>query len=320
MGMLKNGYWTDKDEIISSGAYKRPQSGFLIKQKRGELIRLLSEDRLNSEKRFWLIASNSCPWSQRCLIVYHLLGLSNYLNTHIAFGERVEGYALNGGDSWQAAENFSAVHLHELYSSSDPSYTGRVTVPLLWDSHEKKIICNESSEIVEFFDELAISENLIQKFSLFPSHQRAELDQMNGELFSKLSNGVYRAGFAETQEAYEIAVKDVFGMLEELETRLSDSEFLLGSQLSICDINLFTTLVRFDCVYYILHRCSYKKLTDFEALWNYARRLYQLTAFKKTVDFTTIKSASYLNDTNNNPHGIIPVTDEAIWCRPACRK
>ncbi|MTI10243.1 glutathione S-transferase C-terminal domain-containing protein, partial [Curvivirga aplysinae] len=282
-------------------------------QNKDALIQSIAESNTQPEKRYWIIGSDSCPWSQRCLISYNLLELSDYFHIHIAHGERIEGYALDDGKICNFNANFSAVHLHQLYSQTHPNYTGRVTVPVLWDNAEQKILCNESSEIVKFLDDFSKELKKFPKFSLFPADRLDDIQCLNTDIHNKLSTGVYRAGFSQSQEAYEDAVKDVFETMQILDDRLSYHEYLFGSSICVSDINLFSTLIRFDLVYHILHRCSLKRLTDFPNLWGYAKRLYQLTAFQKTVNFDVIKHASYQNDTANNPFGIIPMTNEAIW-------
>lgn len=313
MGMLINGNWSSNDTYITDGTYNRPKSSFTVVENAKELIQSLIQNDNSDTSRYWLIGSDSCPWSQRCFISYHLFDLSAQFNIHIAHGERVEGYALNNGAIWQPDLNFSAIHLHELYTETMSDYTGRVTVPVLWDNLERKILCNESSEIIRFFDQLARSMGKISNFTLYPDKFADEIDFLNREIHNKLSNGVYKAGFAQSQSAYDEAVTNVFEMMSMLDNRMADREYLFGSAICISDINLFSTLIRFDVVYHILHRCSLKRLVDYPNLWDYAKRLYQLNAFKNTVNFEVIKQASYQNDTDNNPHGIIPTTCEVMW-------
>ncbi|WP_420547868.1 glutathione S-transferase C-terminal domain-containing protein [Curvivirga sp.] len=313
MGMLIDGKWTIENQYINDGRYNSPSSLFTAIEDKETLIQSIIENASQPETRYWIIGSNSCPWSQRCLISYNLLELSDYFHIHIAHGERVEGYALDDGQVCNFNANFSAIHLHQLYTETNPNYSGRVTVPLLWDNLEQRILCNESSEIVKFLDDFSKALKKFPKFSLFPADRLDDIQCLNTEIHTKFSTGVYRAGFSQSQEAYEEAVQGVFEVMRILDDRLSEHEYLLGPSICISDINLFSTLIRFDLVYHILHRCSLKRLTDFPNLWSYAKRLYQLSSFQKTVNFDVIKHASYKNDTANNPYGIIPITNEDIW-------
>jgi len=314
MGMLINGKWSDKNRIIKNGAFKRENSAF------SGPLNLRPGEGSQVGSRYWLIASKSCPWSHGATIIRSFLGLEKEIGLHIAHGPRLQGYAINGGKQWQVpGTDIHIEHLHELYSLSDPNYTGRSTVPVLWDAENTKILSNDSRRIIRSFNRVG-QQCGKGTYHLAPDHQLVEIDRMNDWLFQNLGNAVYKAGFAETQKAYNDAVKTVFKSLDRLEKKLARQRYLLGKSITEADWRLFATLIRFDNVYAILHRCSYKRLTDYPALWSYARELFSLPGVSETVDFDEILRGSYLNDTSYNPHDILPILPFADWRSPYNRE
>lgn len=311
MGMLINGQWTDKDQIIQQGTYVRQVSAYnqAISQ---EIIQTMRSE----PKRFYLIASLSCPWSHRALVIRHMKGLENEIPLQIAGGQRIQGYPINGGQPWRVpGTHQTIVHLHQLYTLSDPAHSGRPTVPVLWDSKAQKIISNESKEIMKAFDQVPASPNQWD-FTLFPREHTTKIEQWSHYLYENLTNAVYCAGFAEQQQAYEHAVDKVFQTLDQLEIKLSRTRYLIGSIITEADWQLFPTLLRFDAVYFILHRCSRRRLIDYPHLWAYARDLYAWGQIANTVHFDVIRKSSYENDTLNNPFKIVAVSPEANWSEP----
>ncbi|WP_085900535.1 glutathione S-transferase C-terminal domain-containing protein [Kiloniella majae] len=310
MGMLYKGQWTDKDDIIHDGAYIRPTSKY-----NGEIPVHVIDNIATSPGRYWLIGSNSCQWSQRPMLMRRLKKLDDLIPLHIAHGPRLEGYAINGGKTWKVpGSNHSIIHLHQLYTLSNPNYTGRSTVPVLWDSQTQQIISNESSQIMLALDKVQTEEQL--PLTYYPPTLNEEMSDIDGLIYSGLSNGVYKAGFAQSQNAYDQAVSLVFDTLDSLEQRLREKRYLFGTKQTASDWKLFTTLLRFDLVYYTLHRCLKKRLVDYPNLWAYTRDLYQTKSIAGTVDIPTIVAASFQNDTGNNPHNIIPVTPDLDWEAP----
>ncbi|RED53438.1 glutathione S-transferase C-terminal domain-containing protein [Aestuariispira insulae] len=303
MGMLVKGRWRDEDQLHINGHYQRPVSVF-----DGEIEGEHLKQARNQPGRYVLIGSASCPWSHRCILVRAVEGLEGMIPIHLAHGPRVEGYALDGGKEWPIpGTRNTARHLHQLYSLSEPAYTGRSTVPVLWDRETCRIVSNESSQIVAFLAALG------GRGRLFPTPTAAAQEELQLRMHEALNNGVYRAGFAESQEAYDEAVVEVFTMMDELEERLGDHSFLMGKALSYADLQLFVTLVRFDPVYYILHRCCLKRLVDYPRLWRWARRIYQMPGVSDTVDWGAICRASYANDTRHAQPAIVPVLPLADW-------
>ncbi|KLN58973.1 hypothetical protein WH96_19945 [Kiloniella spongiae] len=310
MGMLYKGEWTDQDDIIHNGAYIRPDSKY-----NGEIAKDVIENIATFPGRYWLIGSNSCQWSQRPMLMRRLKKLDNLIPLHIAHGPRLEGYAINGGATWDIpGSQFAICHLHQLYTLSDPDYTGRSTVPVLWDSLSQQIISNESSQIMHALDKVETEDQ--HPLTYYPPSLSKEMSLTDSWIYSGLSNGVYKAGFAQSQNAYNQAVALVFHTLDRLEQILTEKRFLFGPDQTASDWKLFTTLLRFDLVYYTLHRCIKRRLVDYPNLWAYTRDLYQTRSISGIVDIPTIVAASYQNDTTNNPHNIIPIMPDLDWETP----
>ncbi len=311
MGMIVEGRWTEDDQVIQAGAYVRPKSVYDGEFSSDVIAALASEP-----GRFHLIASHSCQWSHRALITRHLKGLAGAVQVHFAHGPRVEGYAANGGAEWAVpGTDANVIHLHQVYTLSDPDYTGRSSVPILWDSRDRRIVSNDSARIMAGFDAVP-PPGRTPDYTLLPEAMRAEIEAINGAVYAGLANGVYRAGFAERQDAYDEAVTQVFATLDDLQSRLTSRRYLLGSVITEADWRLFPTLVRFHSIYHVLHRCCRRRLTDYANLWAYARDLYAWQGIAETVRFDVMRDASYKSDTSNNPHKIVAIAPDADWREP----
>ena len=314
MGMLIAGTWTDEDRVIQSGAFVRAPSRF-ADDIPAEVIDAIAGD----PGRYHLIASMSCPWSQRAMLVRALKGLERHAPLKIAGGPRAQGYALDGGRPWRVpGTKRDLTHLHELYTLAEPGYTGRVTVPVLWDSREQTIVSNESAKIMRGLD--AVRAPGLTPFTLTSADRIAEIDRLNAEIAQGLSEAAYRAGFAQAQAPYDAAIVEVFDRLDALEARLAGRRYLLGAEISEADWRLFPSLVRFDAVYHVLFRCSRKRLIDYPNLWAYARDLFQWRGVAATVDFGEIRAGAYQNDRTTNPHGLIAAAPDADWSAPHGRE
>lgn len=306
MGMLIKGRWTDADSSIVGGRFMRSESAF--SDRLDEVVGLLRAQ----PGRFHLIASLSCPWSHRTLVVRALKGLEKCVPLHIAGGVRAEGYAIDAGADWTVPGSDRSIrHLHELYSSSDPAYSGRVTVPLLWDSLAGRIVSNESAQIIRAFD--AADAECDGAFTLTPAALLEQIDALNSEVQAELSNAVYQAGFAQRQDAYDEAVQRVFAMLDRLEKRLGKGRYLFGPTITEADWRLFPTLVRFDAVYHGHFKCSRRRVVDLPHLWAYGRDLYAWCGVAATVDLSAIREGYYLHDRGINRFGIVPAAVDADW-------
>ncbi|MBB3064350.1 glutathione S-transferase family protein [Limibacillus halophilus] len=257
--------------------------------------------------RYHLYVALICPWASRTLLARKLKKLDDVISVTVVepaltdqgwwFGD----FPGSGPDTLNGA-----TYLHELYTRADPGYTGRATVPVLWDKKRKTIVNNESSDILRMLNS-AFDAFGDASVDLYPQACRAEIDALNKEMYEKLNNGVYKAGFASSQAAYEEAVTDVFAMLETLEGRLSNGRsFLFGDGLTESDIRLFVTLVRFDAAYHGLFKCNIRQLADYPAISAYIERIYALPGVSETVNLDHIK-AGYYSIKALNPSGIIPV-------------
>jgi glutathionyl-hydroquinone reductase len=222
----------------------------------------------------------------------------------LAGGPRIEGYALlpNGPLSGNKPR-----HLHPFYTQSIPDFTGRVTVPVLWDIEQARIISNSSADIIAALNHGPVGPDLI------PKPIETDINPLIHTIFDGLSNAVYRAGLAERQDEYDAAVDTVFATMDLLDARLSDQTFLFGSDLTVADIRLFASLVRFDTVYATHFRCTRKRLVDYPALWMFTRQIYQMPGIRETIDFDEIRFGYYVNDGSHNPFGIIGQQPEIDW-------
>lgn len=292
MGMLIDGQWeADTDRFMQDGTFQREPSA---------LSSDLSDTALNrlrdTPEAFILVASASCPWSHGAVLASIFKGFSGRLPIQWAGGPRVQGYGLQ--PHGPLAESGTR-HIHTLYSATDPAYTGRATVPVLWDLDAERILSNSSADLIDAFDRAGTGP------SLCPDDRRPEIEALTRRIFDGLSNAVYRAGLAERQDAYDDAVDTVFDTLDMLEARLANTRYLFGDWISSADLRLFATLVRFDAVYATHFRCTRRRIVDYAALWRFTRRIYQQPGIRDSVDFDEIRFGYYVNDGSHNPHGII---------------
>lgn len=299
MGMLIDGVWhDDADRSMQDGAYRREPSPLPSRIDEDGLARLRQRP-----QSFVLVASQSCPWSHGAVLTRLFAGFSKTMGLHGAGGPRVEGYALRPDGP---LSDLSFAHAHQLYTATDRTYTGRATVPVLWDCERRAVVSNSSADIIAALD--AAGEGP----TLFPQHHQQDLESFLPWLFDSLSNAVYRAGKAQRQDEYEDATASVYASLHALEERLGAQHYLFGDQMSVADIRLFATLVRYDSVYATHFRCTGYRLTDFSRLWRYTRRIYQMPGVAQSVDFDEIRRGYYLNDGSHNPFGLVadqPVID-----------
>jgi putative glutathione S-transferase len=313
MGYLEQGVW-HKDwagRHDARGNFLRQESRF-----RGRVTRDSSSGYRAMPGRYHLYVSLACPWAHRTLIFRALKGLDNAISVSI-----VDPLMLD--DGWAFSESPGCVpdtvnrarYLREVYTKADPRYTGRVTVPVLWDRETGTIVNNESSEIIrmlnsEFEDVARLHEDY------YPQPLRAEIDAVNRLVYENINNGVYRCGFATTQEAYEGAFDGLFSALDELEARLDRSRYLVGDRMTEADWRLFPTLVRFDAVDYGHFKCNLRRLGDYPNLSNYVRDLYQVPGVAETVDMAHIKRHYYASHRHINPTGIVPKGPKVDFLAP----
>jgi putative glutathione S-transferase len=255
--------------------------------------------------RYHLYVSLACPWAHRTVVFRKLKKLDDLIGMSVVepvMGER--GWQF-GPDADQDSVN-GAKTLGEIYLMVDPRYTGRSSVPVLWDKQRKTIVNNESSEIIRMFNS-AFDALTNEHTDYYPADKRAEIDAVNTLVFANINNGVYRTGFASTQEAYEEAFRDVFAALDQVEELLSRQRYLVGARLTEADWRLFTTILRFDAVYYSHFKCNLRRIIDYPNLSNYLRELYQVPGVAETVSMDHIKRHYYMSMPFINPNGIVPL-------------
>jgi putative glutathione S-transferase len=314
MGLLVNGQWKDDwyntDE--SGGHFIRTDAAFRNWITRdGEPGRAGAGGFKAEPQRYHLYVSLACPWAHRTLIVRKLKRLEEMISVSVVdpfMGE--SGWAFTAPDGSITAGSTAdhvngAKYLYEIYLRSQPGYSGRVTVPVLWDKQRATIVNNESSEIIVMLNN-AFDEWGDADVDLYPAARRDEIDRVNTTVYDNVNNGVYKCGFATSQNAYEQAFDALFATLNELETRLSRSRYLVGNRLTLADSRLFTTLIRFDAVYYSHFKCNLRRIVDYPNLSGYARDLYQTPRIAETVNLTHIKRHYYMSHASINPTRIVP--------------
>lgn len=323
MGLLVDGVWTDQwyDTSSTGGRFERSRAAF---------HNWITPDGAPGPSgvggfaaepdRYHLYVSLACPWAHRTLIFRALKGLEDLIPVsvvHWYMGE--QGWTFNEGESIVPDPNEGAKVLHQLYTLADPHYSGRVTVPVLWDKQLRTIVSNESSEIIRMFN-TAFDQLGARHGDFYPLALREEIDALNDRIYRTVNNGVYRCGFATTQHAYEEALEPLFATLDDLEERLANRRYLLGSVFTEADWRLFTTLVRFDPVYVGHFKCNLRRLIDYPHLFAYTRDLYQAPGVDETVNFTHIKRHYYQSHGTINPTGVVPVGPEVDFLAPHGRE
>ncbi len=309
MGLLVDGEWQDKwyDTSKSGGRFERSQSQFRdFVTADGAPAQGRSRGFKAEPGRYHLYVSLACPWAHRTLIVRKLKRLEDVISVSIVdhfMGDHGWTFRQRGGATGD--DLYGLDYLHQIYTKADPSYSGRVTVPVLWDRQEETIVSNESSEIIRMLNE-AFDAFGDAALDLYPARLRVEIDAWNDRIYPSINNGVYRCGFATTQEAYDEAFDELFGALDAVEAQLSKSRYLVGDRMTEADVRLFTTLVRFDPVYFGHFKCNLRRIADYPNLWNYTCDLYQVPGVAETVDLHHIKQHYYASHETINPTRIVP--------------
>ncbi|WP_421523122.1 glutathione S-transferase family protein [Pseudomonas yamanorum] len=308
MGLLIEGRWHDQwYESSADGAFQREQA------QRRHWVTADGEPGPTGEGgfaaeagRYHLYVSLACPWAHRTLILRKLKGLESLIDVSVVSWLMLEnGWTFDKahGSSGDKLDDFT--YMHQRYTADTANYTGRVTVPVLWDKKLKRIVSNESAEIIRMFNS-AFNELTGNQLDFYPEAQRATIDALNDRIYPAVNNGVYRAGFATSQKAYEAAFDDVFAELDHLEQHLGEHRYLAGEYLTEADVRLFTTAIRFDAVYYSHFKCNLRRIADYPNLSSWLRELYQWPGIAETVDFAHIKGHYYASHRTINPTGIVP--------------
>ncbi len=300
MGLIVNGKWVDQwyDTDNSEGRFVRQDSRF--------------RDQISSQKgskfqpeagRYHLYVSLACPWAHRTLIFRKLKQLEDVITVSVVEAKMME----NGWEFGEFGDPlYHLDYAYQLYLKADPSYQGRVTVPILWDKKTQTIVNNESIEIIRMFNS-AFNELTGNSNDYFPHEQREEIETVNARIYDTINNGVYKAGFATTQAAYNDSYNALFDSLDWLEDRLSKQRYLVGNKITEADWRLFTTLIRFDAVYHGHFKCNRKKISEFHHISNYVMELYQVAGIKETVDLEYTRIHYYASHITINPTRIVPL-------------
>ena len=316
MGLLVDGQWVDQwyDTKKTGGRFVRTQTQFRNWITADGSAGPTGQAGYKAEtNRYHLYVSLACPWASRTLMIRTLKGLEDMISISVVHPLMLEhGWTFEEGEGVIGDPIFKARYLHEVYTAVKPDYTGRVTVPVLFDKKTKTIVNNESSEIIRMlntaFDGLGAKPG-----NYVPDQWLEEIDTVNDFVYHRINNGVYKAGFATKQEVYEEEVTALFAALDQMEERLAGQDYLVGNRLTEADIRLFTTLVRFDAVYFGHFKCNLKPLTAYPKLWAYTKRIYQLPGMAQTVNFDHIKRHYYGSHKTINPTGVIPMGPTLDW-------
>jgi glutathionyl-hydroquinone reductase len=303
MGLLVNGVWRDEgaDTGTTNGRYVRSESQF-----RNWVTADGSSGFPAEVERYHLYIAIGCPWAHRTWMFRKLKRLEDVISMSIVAPRRTDqGWVFDESTPQYRDTLLGKRYLHEIYTLAQPDCTGRATVPVLWDKKRQTIVNNESSEIIRTFNS-AFNALTGDQTDYYPGPLRVEIDALNDLIYRTVNNGVYRAGFATTQEAYEEAVETLFATLDRLEAQLATRRYLLGNRLTEADWRLFPTLVRFDAAYHGAFKCNIRRLIDYPNLWAYTRELYQMPGIAETVDIEIYKQGYYSPSRLRNPLGIIP--------------
>ncbi|WP_407473952.1 glutathione S-transferase family protein [Sulfitobacter sp. PM12] len=320
MGLLIDGEWRDKwyDTESTGGKFERSTSKFRNWVTADGSAGPSGKSGFQAQSgRYHLYVSYACPWAHRALIFRALKDLTDHISVSVVHPDMME-------DGWTFATDFEGAtgdtlfgsdFLRDIYIKADPNFTGRVTVPVLWDKAQNTIVSNESAEIIRMFNS-AFNEITGNTDDYWPTDLREQIADINERVYETVNNGVYKAGFATSQDAYDDAVHLLFDSLAWLESILENNRFLAGDKLTEADWRLFTTLARFDLVYHTHFKCNHKRLIDYPNLWAYTRQLYQHADIAETVHFDHIVRHYHFSQTTVNPHQIIPINPTVDFTAP----
>jgi putative glutathione S-transferase len=327
MGLLVEGKWVDRwyDTRKNDGRFVRSRAAFRNWITADGSPGPSGEGGFAAASgRYQLYISHACPWAHRALIFRHLMGLDEHIGlsvVHHFMGD--QGWTFEPGDGVIPDPVMNAEKYYELYLRAMPDYSGRVTVPLLWDKERDTIVSNESSEIIRMFN--GAFRDIATPLGgpgidFWPEDLREAMEPINDRVYHAINNGVYKSGFATTQAAYEEAVNEVFAALDEMEERLAKQRYLMGDRLTEADWRLFTTLVRFDPVYYSHFKCSKRTLREYPNLWAFTRELYQYPGVAPTVRIDHIREHYFRSHESINPLRILPLAPELDFDEPHGRE
>ena len=320
MGLLVDGVWQDQwyDTKSHGGAFKRSQAQFRNWITTDGSAGPSGDAGFKAESgRYHLYVSLACPWAHRTLIFRALKRLAPHIEVSVVHPDMLsQGWTFETDEYGATGDRlYGSDFAHQLYTRAAPSYSGRVTVPILWDKQKETIVSNESSEIIRMFNS-AFDDLTGDEQDFWPEDLREPIEAVNARIYSTVNNGVYKCGFATSQEAYDAAITPLFETLHWLEDLLAQHRYLLGDRLTEADWRLFTTLLRFDAVYHTHFKCNQKRIVDFPNLWAYCRELYQWPGVEDTIGMTHIVRHYYYSHATINPHRIIPINPVLNWQEP----
>jgi len=320
MGKLVDGVWKDEwyDTDSTGGKFERESSEFRNWITPDGRPGPSGEGGFAAESgRYHLYVSLACPWAHRTLIFRALKGLGPHIGVSVVHPDMLsEGWELRGDYPGATGDTlYGLPYLREIYLKAEPNVSGRVTVPVLWDRARETIVSNESAEIIRMFNS-AFDGLTGNRDDYWPQELRGRIEEVNARVYETVNNGVYKAGFATTQDAYDAAIHPLFDSLDWLEDRLARNRYLAGARITEADWRLFTTLIRFDLVYHTHFKCNRSRITDFPNLWGYLRELYQWPGVRETVNFDHITRHYYYSHDSVNPHRIIPINPDPDFDAP----
>lgn len=325
MGLLVDGKWQDEwyDTAKTGGKFEREAARFRNWVTADGSAGPDGVGGFRAESgRYHLYVSLACPWAHRTLIFRALKGLESHISVSVVHPDMLEnGWEFRPGDDQHQDHLYNHEFMHQIYTRAAPDYSGRVTVPVLWDKQQETIASNESADIIRMFNAAFNGlEGVRKDVDYYPEALRAEIDALNERIYDTVNNGVYKAGFATAQDKYREAYHALFESLDWLEERLSARRYLTGNQLTEADWRLFTTLLRFDPVYYSHFKCNRQRLSDYPALSAYTRELYQMPGVAETVSIGQIKQHYYVSQRTINPTQIVPVGPQLDFDAPHGRE
>ena len=320
MGLLIDGVWADQwyDTKSTDGAFKRKDAVFRNWVTTDGSAGISGEAGFKAESgRYHLYVSYACPWAHRTLIFRALKELGEHISVSAVHPDMLsDGWTFETDAHGATGDDlFGLPFARDVYTRADPKFTGRVTVPILWDKVQNTIVSNESSEIIRMFN-TAFNGITGNSDDYWPKAMRDAIAPVNDRIYDTFNNGVYKSGFATTQAAYDAAVHPLFETMEWLEARLSENRYLMGDQITEADWRLFTTLVRFDPVYHLHFKCNRKRVIDYPNLWAYTRELYQWPGVADTVNMDHIVRHYHYSHETINPHRIIPINPQIDFMEP----
>ena len=311
MGLLVDGVWHDTwyDTKSTGGKFERSQAKFRNWITADGSAGPSGSGGFKAEKgRYHMYVSDACPWAHRALIFRQIKDLSDHITISTVHPDMLsDGWSFEKDDFGATGDTlFELPFARDIYTRADPTFSGRVTVPILWDKQQNTIVSNESSEIIRMFNS-AFNDVTGNIDDLWPQHMHDDIEVVNARIYDTLNNGVYRCGFATTQAAYDEAIHPLFDTLDWIEERLGTKRYLLGDRLTEADWRLFTTLIRFDAVYHLHFKCNKKRIVDYPNLWAYTRELYQVEGVAETVNLNHIVRHYHYSHESINPNRIIPI-------------